>query len=167
VATGKIKRCKDCHTPISKANAYIDKGDRVRARCKACDKIYRNKQHSLDAFSYMDKIYSKGKYEVKTGRRKNRADLTWHINQGHLYHLYNKQQGKCNFCAVTMTWETGQSWRNHNISIDRIKNDVGYEPNNIQLLCYRCNVMKHNLQEEEFFEYVERIYLHILARNKQ
>ena len=115
----------------------------------------------------MDKIFSKGKYEVKTGRRKNRADLAWHINQGHLYHLYNKQQGKCNFCAVTMTWETGQSWRNHNISIDRIKNDVGYEPDNIQLLCYRCNVMKHNLQEEEFFEYVERIYLHILARNKE
>ncbi len=147
MATGKIKRCKDCATPIDKSNAYVDKGDRVRARCKACDKIYRNKQYSLDAFSYMDKIYSKGKYEVKTGRRKSRAGLKWHINQGHLYHLYNKQQGKCNFCAISMTWETGQYWRNHNISIDRIKNDVGYEPENIQLLCYRCNVMKHNLKE--------------------
>ena len=133
-----IKQCKDCHTPITKANAYIDRGDRLRARCKACDKKYRATQAGLDQSSYMDKLFSKLRYEVQSGtRRTSRADLTWHINQAHLYNCYHKQEGKCALSGQRMTWLTGQGKVDTNISLDRIDPEKGYEPDSIQLITYR------------------------------
>ncbi len=121
-----IKQCKDCQTPITKANAYIDRGDRLRARCKACDKKYRATQAGLDQYSYMDKLFSKLRYEVQSGtRRTSRADLTWHINQAHLYNCYHKQEGKCALSGQRMTWLTGQGKVDTNISLDRIDPEKG------------------------------------------
>ena len=153
-----IKRCKDCHIPITKANAYIDRGDRLRARCKHCDKKYRATQAGLDQYSYMDKLFSKLRYEVQSGtRRTSRADLTWHINQAHLYNLYHKQEGKCALSGQTMTWLTGQGKVDTNISLDRIDPEKGYEPDNIQLITYRCNIMKHDLKEDALFKLINMI----------
>ncbi len=153
-----IKQCKDCQTPITKANAYIDRGDRLRARCKACDKKYRATQAGLDQYSYMDKLFSKLRYEVQSGtRRTSRADLTWHINQAHLYNCYHKQEGKCALSGQRMTWLTGQGKVDTNISLDRIDPEKGYEPDNIQLITYRCNIMKHDLKEDALFKLINMI----------
>lgn len=161
-----IKQCKDCNIPITKANAYIDRGDRIRARCKDCDKKYRATQAGLDQYSYMDKLFSKLRYEVQSGhRRTSRADLTWHINQAHLYNLYHKQAGKCALSGQTMTWLTGQGKVDSNISLDRIDPEKGYEPDNIQLITYRCNIMKHDLCEEELFRLIDLISRHKLRDN--
>jgi len=161
-----IKQCKDCHIPITKANAYIDRGDRLRARCKDCDKKYRANQAGLDQYSYMDKLFSKLRYEVQSGhRRTSRADLTWHINQAHLYNCYHKQDGKCALSGQTMTWLTGQGKVDSNISLDRIDPTVGYEPDNIQLITYRCNIMKHDLCEDELFRLIKLINQHKIINN--
>ena len=161
-----IKRCKDCHTPITKVNAYIDRGDRIRARCKECDKKYRATQAGLDQYSYMDKLFSKLRYEVQSGtRRTSRADLTWDITQAHLYNCYHKQDGKCALSGQTMTWLTGQGKVDSNISLDRIDPTLGYEPDNIQLICYRCNIMKHDLCETELFRLVKLINQHKIINN--
>ena len=154
----KQKWCKDCQIPITKSNAYIDRGDRLRARCKACDKKYRATQAGLDQYSYMDKLFSKLRYEVQSGtRRTSRADLTWHINQAHLYNCYHKQEGKCALSGQQMTWLTGQGKVDTNISLDRIDPEKGYEPDNIQLITYRCNIMKHDLKEDALFKLVNMI----------
>jgi len=158
MASESIKLCKDCQIPITKANAYIDRGERLRARCKKCDYKYRSSLSGTDAYSYMDKIFSKLSYEVKSGRRKSRSQLTWNINQAHLYHLYQKQKGKCALSGITMTWRTGEQWINENISLDRIDPGLGYEPGNIQLVCYRCNVMKHNMLEKDFLSFIKSIH---------
>ena len=153
-----IKQCKDCQTPITKANAYVDRGDRLRARCKDCDKKYRATQAGLDQYSYMDKLFSKLRYEVQSGtRRTSRADLTWHINQAHLYNCYHKQEGKCALSGQQMTWLTGQGKVDTNISLDRIDPEKGYEPDNIQLITYRCNIMKHDLKEDALFKLINMI----------
>jgi 5-methylcytosine-specific restriction endonuclease McrA len=153
-----MKLCKDCQIPITKANAYIDRGDRLRARCKACDKKYRATQAGLDQYSYMDKLFSKLRYEVQSGtRRTSRADLTWHINQAHLYNCYHKQEGKCALSGQQMTWLTGQGKVDTNISLDRIDPEKGYEPDNIQLITYRCNIMKHDLKEDALFKLINMI----------
>ena len=153
-----MKFCKDCQIPITKSNAYIDRGDRLRARCKACDKKYRATQAGLDQYSYMDKLFSKLRYEVQSGtRRTSRADLTWHINQAHLYNCYHKQEGKCALSGQKMTWLTGQGKVDTNISLDRIDPERGYEPDNIQLITYRCNIMKHDLKEDALFKLVNMI----------
>ena len=109
----------------------------------------------------MDKLFAKLKYEVTSGnRRTSRANLTWNINQAHLYNCYHKQKGKCALSGITMTWLTGQGKVDTNISIDRINPTVGYEPNNIQLITYRCNIMKHDLKEEDLYQLVSLINQH-------
>jgi 5-methylcytosine-specific restriction endonuclease McrA len=153
-----MKLCKDCQIPITKANAYADRGEKLRARCKDCDKKYRATQAGLDQYSYMDKLFSKLRYEVQSGtRRTSRADLTWHINQAHLYNLYHKQEGKCALSGQRMTWLTGQGKVDTNISLDRIDPEKGYEPDNIQLITYRCNIMKHDLKEDALFKLINMI----------
>jgi DNA-directed RNA polymerase subunit M/transcription elongation factor TFIIS len=158
MAKSSIKYCKDCKIVITKKNAFIDRGERLRARCKPCDYKYRAQRQGTDAYSYMDKLFSKLRYEVVSGtRRTSRTSLTWNINQAHLYNLYHKQDGKCALSGLQMTWLTGQGKVDTNISIDRIDPKVGYEPKNIQLVCYRCNIMKHDSSQEYFEKLAEMI----------
>ena len=158
MVSGAIKQCKDCGIEITEKNAYIDKGTRLRARCKACDYKYRSKKAGKDVYSYMDKLYSKLRYEVVSGsRRTSRCALTWNITQAHLYNLYKKQKGKCNLSQLPMTWITGQGKVDTNISIDRINPNKGYEPDNIQLITYRMNIMKHDLKEDQFMKLIQMV----------
>ena len=158
MAEESIKLCKDCTIPITRDNAWIDRGDRIRARCKDCDRLYRANQAGLDAYSFMDKLYSKLRYEIVSGtRRTSRAKLTWEITQAHLYNLFHKQKGKCALSGQKMTWLTGQGRVDTNISLDRIDPKKSYTPDNIQLICYRCNIMKHDLKEDMLMKYVDMI----------
>lgn len=153
-----IKLCKDCGIQITKKNAFIDRGERLRARCKPCDYKYRAKKAGKDAYSYMDKLYAKLKYEVISGsRRTSRADLTWNISPSHIYARYHVQDGRCNLSNTKLTWKTGQGKVDTNISIDRIDPKKGYEPDNIQLITYRCNIMKHDMDEDNFIELLKMI----------
>lgn len=48
--------------------------------------------------------------------------------------------------------------------IDRINNQMGYAPNNIQPCCKNCNRAKMDLSQEDFLSLIERIYLHKFCR---
>jgi 5-methylcytosine-specific restriction endonuclease McrA len=52
---------------------------------------------------------------------------------------------------------TGQGKVDTNISLDRIDPKKSYTPDNIQLICYRCNIMKHDLKEDMLMKYVQMI----------
>jgi hypothetical protein len=162
-----IKLCKDCNVKITRKNAYIDRGTSLRARCKACDYKYRSARAGRDVYSYMDKLFSKLKYEVVSGtRRTSRSDLTWNITQSHIYNLYHLQKGKCNLSGLTMTWKTGQGKVDTNISIDRIDPSKGYEPDNIQLITYRSNIIKHDMKEDNFMKIINMMCSHRLYKLK-
>ena len=45
------------------------------------------------------------------------------------------------------------------ISLDRIDSTKPYVTNNIQLVCKYINVMKSDIEEELFLEYIKNIYL--------
>ena len=47
-----------------------------------------------------------------------------------------------------------------NISIDRVKNDVGYEPENIALVCLAINMMKYTLDLNELIDWCKLIAEH-------
>jgi len=160
-----IKLCKDCNIKITRKNAYIDRGNKIRARCKACDYKYRSKRAGRDVYAYMDKLFSGLRYEVISGnRRPSRVDMTWNITQSHIYNLYHLQKGKCNLTGLPMTWKTGQGKVDSNISIDRIDPKKGYEPDNIQLITYRSNIMKHNMREDNFMKLINMMCSHRLYK---
>lgn len=46
------------------------------------------------------------------------------------------------------------------ITIDRIDSNIGYTPNNCTPACFRCNLMKHTMGQNEFKQHIENIYNH-------
>lgn len=65
--------------------------------------------------------------------------------------LYNKQNGKCAITGELMTYlQVGDNKKvATNISLDRVDSDLDYTEDNIQLVCYRVNVMKLDGDLEE------------------
>jgi hypothetical protein len=49
-------------------------------------------------------------------------------------------------------------------SLDRIDNSLGYVKGNLHWVCKRVNYMKHTMQDEYFFSWVEKIYLHRIKK---
>lgn len=59
----------------------------------------------------------------------------------------------------------GSGVRNpHNISIDRIDNDVDYVESNVQLVCQAINIMKGTLEDEEFIRLCKSVAQHSAGR---
>ena len=75
------------------------------------------------------------------------------ISVAFLAGMYAKQNGRCAISGVTMTSEIGRGTVSTNISIDRIDSSVGYEPENVQLVCRIVNIMKTSLPLGEFLEW--------------
>lgn len=75
-----------------------------------------------------------------------------------VWNLYIKQDKKCNYTGLELNWNigSGNSSINEpgNASLDQIVSGKGYIKGNIQILHKDINKMKHDLTQEEFFEYV-------------
>ena len=86
------------------------------------------------------------------------------MEQEQLYILWDLQGGKCALSGVYLTWQTGEGSQDFNASIDRKDPNKGYIPENIQLVAFRVNVMKHTLGESEFYWWCKNIIAKIFAR---
>ena len=73
-----------------------------------------------------------------------------HLTLDFLLKVYESQNGLCALTGVPMTWETLSGKVATNISIDRVDSTIGYEEQNIQLVCRIVNIMKNNLSLNEF-----------------
>ena len=86
-----------------------------------------------------------------------------------LMEMFTTQHGKCALSGITMTWggDKGKSkdspryGRWTSISMDRIDQKVGYTVNNVRLVCYRVNDMRGNMSDEQFFEWIGLIQMHV------
>ena len=71
--------------------------------------------------------------------------------------LWHKQEEKCCYSGIKMTYKTN----NYNLfSIDRIDSSRGYVVGNIALCCHGINLMKNDMDMEEFFNYCYMITDH-------
>jgi hypothetical protein len=50
--------------------------------------------------------------------------------------------------------------------IDRLHRHLGYELRNCVPACYRCNLSKHTMNEQEFMEWITRVYTHMVSSGK-
>lgn len=73
-----------------------------------------------------------------------------HLTVDFLTKVYELQNGLCALTGVPMTWETLNGKVSTNISIDRVDSSIGYEEQNIQLVCRIVNIMKNDLSLNEF-----------------
>ena len=71
------------------------------------------------------------------------------LSLGFLEKMYYEQKGLCAISKVPLTHIRGKGRVPTNISIDRIDNRVGYELDNVQLVCSLVNKMKSTSTEEQ------------------
>lgn len=84
--------------------------------------------------------------------------MEWTIDPGHLIELWDKQKGRCALSGHYMTHaKDGTGVHDFNVSIDRINPNLHYVPSNMQLVCHRVNIMKHNLTQDMFWHWCKNI----------
>lgn len=76
--------------------------------------------------------------------------LDWEISIEFIDALYEMQGGECALTGMPIGWSE-QYW-DHTASIDRIDNERGYWPDNVQLVHKQVNMMRGSLEIERFVE---------------
>jgi len=142
------KYCETEFTPRSKANIF----------CKpSCKNIWNaSKKYN---YSYQKEYRSRSPKNFMAQLRSyyNRKET---LSLDFLVSLYERQDGKCALSGIEMTHETKNGKCLTNISIDRINSSIGYEEENVQLVCYAVNIMKSDKTMEDFLFWCDKVLVH-------
>jgi hypothetical protein len=88
-------------------------------------------------------------------RHKNNTFKAYNLPDGYLFELYKKQNGKCYYTGYQFDYTSGFSA--NSISIDRLYPLEGYTVDNIVLCTHSINMMKLNMNVDEFKKYLSTI----------
>ena len=145
------KECLSCKRTLDESEYRA--GRNVCMTCKTQKAAHRI---SRSYENYLRNLYSQSRSGNKNGS-KNRG-LEWALTPEDLITLWERQEGKCALSGVYLTHhKDGSGRKDHNASIDRISGDKGYVFHNVQLVCYRINIMKDTLSEDMFYWWVKTI----------
>jgi hypothetical protein len=168
-----MKQCSKC--AIVKAYKEYNKGrskSGLRAECKACQSLTNKRWRSANPDSCKARAeVSARKYRLdnpdsyKAKSRRHNQSLKGRFNK-----YVNNSKGKREFKLTLNEFSVLTAQRchycnkfSHNVSycgIDRIDNGIGYELANCVPCCKRCNEMKLDYTQEEWFTHMRDIMTH-------
>ena len=96
--------------------------------------------------------------------RARKANIDFSIDISDLEKIFLRQKGRCVYTDLELKFSPVQSGINHKrvfdqtASVDRIDSTKGYHKNNIQFVHKTVNVIKWDLDENEFLDLVQKIY---------
>ncbi len=132
---GRKSWCKVCSSRHNKHVWTNGKGDKDKAAISADPRKFFN--HWL-----------KDAQNKKSNRNRHPVDPNLTVED--LLYLFQEQEYKCAKTGIPLTHLKGQRKVNTNVSVDRIDNNLKlYTISNIQLVCYRYNLMKGDMTEKE------------------
>jgi hypothetical protein len=149
-----MKTCADCHQKLDDSEFEIVhiKGNYSRTICRSCRQQKINRKKSSSPERYIRHLHT----QAKSARKHSGKE--WKISPDDLLRRWEEQEGRCALSGVFMTWtKDGNGKKEMNISIDRIHPHIGYIPSNVQLVCNRINILKHNLTEDELYWWCKNI----------
>lgn len=150
--TTSTKKCVSC-----KRQLEVTKFREGRNVCMSCKSHQHGARVSESYENYLRNLFTHSRSAVKCGKR-TKPDLEWDITADDLVELWEQQKGRCAISGVYLTHhKDGSGAKDFNASIDRKSNEKGYTINNIHLVCYRINIMKHTLSEDMFYWWIKTI----------
>lgn len=85
-----------------------------------------------------------------------RRELAFDVTKEELWHLYEKQQGKCALTGAPVHLDP-HVLKNCTASVDRIDSKKGYTPENVQWVHKDINRMKQTFSQERFLHLCRRV----------
>lgn len=150
----KSKTCIACGEDKHTHLFYERLDGSVEPVCRACRRVAEQKTQNNSPRDYLRNTLAKAKYGAK------KRGLVWDIDIDQVMQIWEEQKGRCALSGVRMqAAKDGKGRKDLNVSLDRIDQDKGYsfKPRNVQLVCLRVNLMKHNLAEHNFFWWCQNV----------
>lgn len=127
-------------------------------QCEPCRMQHKQrKRHMVMQQSheaYIRNLHAK----LKSSRQKTH---TWSLVPEDLIEIWGEQKGRCAVSGIALTHHLdGSGIKEFNASIDRINNDQGYSRDNVRLVAYRINIMRHTLSTDMFWWWIKTIHDH-------
>jgi len=145
-----MKYCKSCNQTLPESEFHKNKStkDGLTWQCKTCKQNYKKKYESGGA----------GRKKTWTWRtllrhRDNGYNVI--ITKEDLYNLAELTT-HCPYCGINLSWDNTKLSDN-SPSLDRIDNEQYLSPDNVEIICARCNRTKSNRTKKEFIEYCKTI----------
>ena len=153
------RKCNTCEVtkPITAFEKMFSRNGSpcYRRRCRKCNIQFRNDEANKDPIKFLRRNFT----QLRSAR-KRKGEKSWDLSWQDILDIWLKCKGKCQVSGIKMTHKrdgTGKKLYT-NISIDRIDNDIGYKKENIRLVCWAVNIMKHNMSDTELMLWVSRIH---------
>lgn len=144
-----LYKCGTCNQYLPRDSFHKNKRSKIDGiswTCKSCRSISRRAsfiektKNSEDIIKYLYK-------QLKN--RANRNNIEFNIDPEDI-HIPTK----CKYLDIELNWEDG---KDHLPSIDRIDNSKGYIKGNIQVISYKANRAKANLNKNELILFANRL----------
>lgn len=151
------KVCDRCKKDLPLSNFSTEKltsgKPYPRNICKVCVIKDRQIKSSANLHTFLGQLFN----SLKSKRKKQKCEWDENLKSEDLYEIWEEQLGRCALSGNFMTWQKGEGYTDYNVSIDRISPSGRYERINIQLVCYRVNIMKHVLTDHELYWWCKNI----------
>lgn len=149
-----LKICSTCQRELSPE--LFEHNRRV---CRACRSAEHRRRTSSSYEHFLRYLYSNAKSDASSPSSNRSNKIAWELELSDLTALWEKQEGRCAVSGVFLTHHKDGSGRyDFNASIDRINPDLPYTPQNVHLVAYRINIMKHTLTSDMFYWWVKTIH---------
>ena len=141
----------------NRSNSY-----RVSSNCKQCRNIIKAKRYRTQrrvAAERMDVRFVLRQLISGSKSRVRNKPIPFSLTLDHLLDLWTKQEGKCYYTNVTMTYgPTASGNATHtSLSIDKLDPAKGYTIGNVVLCTYIANSFKLDMTEQAMYTFCEQV----------
>lgn len=123
---------------------------------RSCGCVHRYIQEKHPHWTGIGKI--SGTYIHQVHQSASKRGLSVLVTKEQMWQKFLDQNGKCALTGVELKFDSNNSIRDGNASLDRIDSSKDYSLDNIQWVHKIVNVMKQDLKESEFFEWCKLVY---------
>ncbi len=166
-----MKRCGSCKIDRPLSDFYMLKG-KPRSYCRECNKAYQRDHASRQRKNpeFMSRVKNRlerewakqGSYRVvrmfnsiKYSARRRKVPFA--LLKSDLSSALDHQQWKCAKTGIPFDLTVGDGRKPFGPAVDRIKNEIGYLPGNIQIVCNIYNFAKMDFSDADVLRMAEAL----------